>query len=134
MFCHPPMPAQQFPGSRRTAILVAEDDPSVRAIATELLRDAGYDVIEASTVADARSSLLRRPVDIVFSDIDMPGGEDGFDLEHWVRRHQPGTRVLLTTGGVPDPTDVAALEQPPLAKPYALEDVLWRIERLCSIG
>lgn len=134
MFFHPPMPEQQFPGSRPAAVLVAEDDDDVRALVSELLRDAGYDVIEAASVAAARTSLLQRSVDVVFSDIDMPGGEDGFDLQHWVRRHRPHIKVLLTTGGAPDPADVASLEQPPLAKPYSLEEVLRRIERMCRTG
>ncbi len=55
-------------------ILVVEDHPAVRALTVRVLRDAGYDVVEASFVDEATDVLSRTPVDVVLTDLVMPGG------------------------------------------------------------
>ena len=85
-------------GNSARIVLVVEDEEGVRICATEFLRDCGYHVVEAGTVAEAKEMLLRGPVDLVFSDINMPNRETGFALEKWVRRQFPEIKVLLTSG------------------------------------
>ncbi len=60
----------------------------------QYLRDCGYRVIEAVNADEAITVLLHRDtvVDIVFSDIEMPGAMDGFGLAKWIREHRPGDR------------------------------------------
>jgi CheY-like chemotaxis protein len=62
-------------------ILVVEDEVLIRLPLAEYLRDCGYRVFEASNVAEAKAVLdADTPVDLVFSDVNMPGNENGFAL------------------------------------------------------
>ncbi len=69
----------------------------VRAPIAQYLRDCGYRVIEAVNAEEAMTVLLHEEtvVDVVFSDIEMPGAVDGFGLAKWIREHRPGLDVLL---------------------------------------
>jgi CheY-like chemotaxis protein len=65
----------------------------------DYLRDCGYTVYEAGNVADAQSVFLAAlPVDVVFSDVQMPGDLDGFGLARWLRGRYPDVPVVLTSG------------------------------------
>jgi CheY-like chemotaxis protein len=80
-------------------VLVAEDDPFIRLVIVEYLREGGFEVIEAGS-ADEAVMILRsgRPVDLLFTDVRMPGSMDGCDLARLVRTEWPETRVILTSG------------------------------------
>ena len=106
----------------------------VRIMIADYLRDRGFRVVEAGT-ADEAIRLLRanEHVDIVFSDVQMPGGLDGFGLAQWVRREQPDVKIILASGM--QRTDAAAgepREETPLRKPYELEEVEHRIRKLLA--
>lgn len=111
-------------------ILVVEDEAPVRTCVTEFLRDCGYAVAEAGDVAAARRVLTARPVDLVFSDINMPHGDNGFILEKWVRNHYPNIKVLLTSGYPQMPQDMSGLLEPIVEKPYGYIALWHRVERL----
>ena len=78
-------------------ILLVEDEVLVRVPIAQYLRDCGYRVIEAVNAEEAMTVLLHEEtvVDVVFSDIEMPGPVDGFGLAKWIREHRPGLDVLL---------------------------------------
>jgi PAS domain S-box-containing protein len=85
--------------SGKETVLVAEDDPFVRSYAVTTLSSLGYNVIEA---VDGREALHKlndgaRP-DILFTDVVMPGGINGWDLAEQARKIRPGLKVLLTSG------------------------------------
>lgn len=89
---------QDISGTIRT-ILVVEDEILVRMPLAEYLRDCGYRVFEAASVAEAKAVLdADTPVDLVFSDVNLVGAENGFALASWVHQHHPATKVLLTSG------------------------------------
>ena len=101
-------------------ILVVEDEILVRAVTAAYLRDCGFDVVEAGN-ADEAVRVLEASirVDIVFSDVNMPGSLDGFGLVQWLRRERPDLKIILTSGAaqaVKDASDLAHV--PILAKPY----------------
>lgn len=113
-------------------ILIVEDVAVIRATLAEFLRDADYRVLEAVNAAEAKAVLdSGTPVDLVFSDVRMPGEESGVDLALWTRQQHPGAAVLLvsgfadTAGGRALPADI-----PVLRKPYILGTVLQRIRLL----
>ena len=84
--------------SNARTILVAEDEVLVRAMVSEYLRDQGYEVVEAADAAEALAVVeAGAPVDIVFSDVQMPGSMDGAMLADVVRLRYR-IPVLLTTG------------------------------------
>ena len=96
-------------------ILVVEDDVLVRNLAAAYLRDCGFDVIEANGADEAIRVLQAEvPVDVVFSDIQMPGSMDGIGLAQWVRRERPWLKVILTSGAARTGNDAG----PILVKPY----------------
>jgi nitrogen-specific signal transduction histidine kinase/CheY-like chemotaxis protein len=87
-------------GAREEIVLVCEDDEDVRAYSIEVLRELGYGVLEA---ADGPSALrlLERPglrVDLLFTDVVLPGGMTGAVLAEQARALRPGLKVLFTTG------------------------------------
>ena len=102
-------------------ILVVEDDVLVRMPIAQYLRDCGYRVIEAVNADEAMAVLSHQEtvVDVVFSDIEMPGSVDGFGLAKWIRKHRPGLDVVLA-GTVPRAVESAKdlCEQAPIPKPY----------------
>jgi DNA-binding NtrC family response regulator len=116
-------------------ILVVEDDILVRMSIAHYLRDCGYKVIEAANADEATTVLLHQEtrIDIVFSDIEMPGSIDGFGLARWIRDHRPGLDVILA-GTVPRAVDAAKdlCEQGPVPKPYESQVVYDRIRCLLA--
>jgi CheY-like chemotaxis protein len=80
-------------------VLIVEDEALVREIVQVELEDAGYDVIIADS-ADAAIAILETSTDInlVFTDIDMPGSMDGLKLAACVRDRWPPVHIIITTG------------------------------------
>ena len=80
-------------------VLVVEDDPDVRAAAVDMLKGLGYRVLKA---ADAEGGLAivesGLPIDLLFSDVIMPGELCAADLAKQAREHLPGIAVLFTSG------------------------------------
>ena len=85
-------------GSGET-ILVVEDDEGVRRSSVEALRDIGYQVLEAGDAMEGvRLIVDRGGIDLLFTDVGLPGGVNGRALADAARSAQPGLRVLFTTG------------------------------------
>lgn len=94
-----------MPAATRTGtptVLVVEDVVLVRLLLADFLRGRGFGVVEAASADDAVRTLESGPpVDIVLSDIYMPGSSmDGLGLAHWVHDHRPGLKVVLASGVV----------------------------------
>lgn len=113
-------------------ILVVEPDVLVRTTIAQYLRECGHKVIEGATAEDALKALgtpIR--VDVVFSEIQLPGEIDGFSLASRVRQTHPDIDVILTatvTGSVEKSKELC--DEGPLGKPYHPTDLLARIQRL----
>jgi signal transduction histidine kinase len=81
------------------SILVVEDDDALRLYAVEVLNDLGYSVLAAPNAATALEIVERgHDIDLLFTDIVMPGGVNGRQLADEVLRRRPGMKVLFTTG------------------------------------
>jgi CheY-like chemotaxis protein len=121
--------------SARKTILVVDDEVLIRMAISTYLRDRGYKVIEATNADEALTVLehLDVKVDVVFSDIDMPGSMDGFELSTWIRRNRPGPDVILA-GTVKRALNAAEelCKKDTLAKPYEPQAVLSRIKHLMA--
>jgi CheY-like chemotaxis protein len=82
------------------SILVVEDDADVRRIVTKQIAELGYAVIEAQNPKEALA-LVKDPgtrIDLVFTDIVMPGGVSGYELARDAIAERPGLKVLFTSG------------------------------------
>ena len=81
-------------------VLVCEDDDKVRAYTVDVLKELGYRVMEADNGAAALQALetASEPIDLLFTDVILPGGMTGADIAQQARAQQPGLRILFTTG------------------------------------
>jgi CheY-like chemotaxis protein len=112
-------------------ILVVEDEGLIRTSVTEYLEESGYRVFEAGNVAEAKTVLNGdTTVDLVFSDVNMPGEETGFDLEKWLRAYRPQTKVILTSAYPQATEKTGNLREPLMPKPYRYASMLRRIQGL----
>ncbi|MDE2385210.1 MAG: PAS domain S-box protein [Alphaproteobacteria bacterium] len=85
--------------SRKAKILVVEDQEAVRAVACGFLEDFGYDVIEAGDGFQALAVLQEvEDIDLMFSDVVMPGGMNGFDLAQAAQSLKPELKIVHTSG------------------------------------
>ena len=127
---------REVPLGNGESVLVVEDDPIVRETALQRLEALGYVVAEASNTQAALAHVARgEAVDLVFSDIILPGGPSGIDLSTALRREYPGIAVLLTSGhasaayrDAAEPADIPDV----LAKPYSLKDLAFAVRRCLS--
>lgn len=115
-------------------ILVVEDEVLIRMSVADYLRDCGYRVLEASNAAEAVELLQAQAPDLVFTDVDMPGKMDGFELAHWVRDHMPGLPVVITSGAnrTARKAEELCTDGPQLDKPYHPEILADRIRILLA--
>jgi two-component system, response regulator PdtaR len=79
-------------------VIVTEDEALLRTFATEVLVEAGFTVVEAAHADDALAIMKSRAVDVLFTDVQMPGSMDGLELARYVRRHWPRVAVLIASG------------------------------------
>jgi len=108
----------------RGQILLVEDDKEVSALTRELLNELGFSVLHVASPDAALGALANaRDIDVVLSDIMMPGGVSGVHLAREIRRRHPDLRVVLTTGYVEAAADLSDGEFDLLLKPYTAESL-----------
>jgi CheY-like chemotaxis protein len=84
---------------RQETILVVEDNSDVRSVAVSLLEELGYRAVEAESAAAGLDLLERgQRVDLVFTDVVLPGAIDGLALAQKISVDRPGLPIVLTTG------------------------------------
>jgi CheY-like chemotaxis protein len=122
------------PGPDPIVIIVTEDESALRMLATEVLAEAGYTVVEAARADDALAIIKSRLVDLLFTDVQMPGSMDGLELARYVRRHWPRVVVLIASGN----SKPASTELPDgsrfLRKPYSTNQLLADVRELAATG
>ncbi len=84
--------------SGQETILLVEDDETVNRFATEVLQDLGYVVISAIEASRALTLLDENDVDLLFTDVVLPGGMNGRELADVAIKKKPGVKVLFATG------------------------------------
>jgi DNA-binding NtrC family response regulator len=115
-------------------ILRVEDDDNIRFNAVEALTDAGFEVLEAED-GDKAMALIQDPdsVDLVFTDVTMPGKWDGVDLVEQIRLDHPTMPFVVTSGFALNlSARLSKLTAPTvfINKPYSLSDVVATLEKL----
>jgi DNA-binding response OmpR family regulator len=118
--------------ARPPAILVVEDEVLIRVAIVEHLQDCGYHVFGVSNADEAIAVLDRNEVyiDLVFTDVQMPGKMDGWELAAWIREHHPNKGVIVTSAHHRQAAHELCQELPFLSKPYDFDDVAARIAAL----
>jgi CheY-like chemotaxis protein len=112
-------------------VLLVEDEVLIRLATADHLRLCGFKVVEAGAAAEAQELILAGlKVDLVFSDITMPGAIDGIGLAKWLETIGDTTPVLLASG-VPRALDSAkqscANVQAIAPKPYDQDEIVAQI-------
>lgn len=83
----------------RSVVLVVEDSPIIRMGAVELVLSAGYEALDACDADEAIRILeLRDDIDLVFTDVQMPGTMDGIKLAHYIRDRWPPVKLIVASG------------------------------------
>ncbi|HET8996025.1 MAG TPA: ATP-binding protein [Acetobacteraceae bacterium] len=122
----PPAPRQ----SSRLKVLVVEDDDNVAALVLDMLVQLGHSGTRVGTVASAMAVLTgAEQIDLVFSDVLLPGGGSGLDLARDMARRQIGVPMILTSGYGGGMTQrLAAANLPFLRKPYRMDSLRQAID------
>lgn len=110
-------------------ILVAEDDVGVRRFLVTVLERKGYQVVAAADGSKAMSILADKAIaiDVILSDVDMPGAS-GLEVLAFARRRRPGSGAILASGTNLWTADQVAAGVTLLQKPFTIDQVLDAIE------
>lgn len=103
-------------------VLIVEDEPLIRMIATEAFLDAGFIVLEAQHAADALLIYQATPAHVLFTDINMPGDLNGIDLAEHLFALTPDLRIIITSA-LPVLRPVDHLPATFVTKPYSARAV-----------
>jgi DNA-binding NtrC family response regulator len=106
-------------------ILIVDDDPEMRALLLDVLRNEGYDVGEAKDGTEAVLALRARPFDLILMDKNMPG-PSGLDLLPGFRRVCPQSAIIMMTAFGDVPSYMEAIEKGAvefLFKPFRMEEL-----------
>ena len=112
-------------------MLLVEDEPEVRAVAAEHLRDLGYEVIEAEDGSAALRLLRAAPrLDVLVTDVGLPAGLNGRQVADAAREVRPDLPVLFITGYAGDALeDRLAPGMEVIGKPFTLDALAARVAR-----
>jgi DNA-binding NtrC family response regulator len=111
------------------AVLVVDDEPAIRGVLCEFLKECGLSPISAEN-ADEAMILIQRgtAIDLVFSDVRMPGQLDGCALARWILENRPELPVILATGDLGKANAAAGLSGiETFAKPYDFDAAVKKI-------
>lgn len=99
-------------------MLIVEDEPLIRMCAVDFAEEAGYRPIEAKDAAEALEALQSERIDILFTDITLPGPMDGLALADQVAEQWPQIRIMLASGALGGLGEDVAPGAHRLPKPY----------------
>ena len=111
---------------RRETVLVVDDNAGVRRLVVRQLTELGYRALEAEDGPSALMMLNTHAVDLLFTDVVMPGGMSGFDLARLVLSRWPAMKALITSGFPdlePNADSAAQAKLQRLIKPYRKADL-----------
>ena len=82
----------------RPTVLIVEDEFLIAISAATVFQKAGFETVEASNADEAIAILKKRDVDLIFTDVRMPGSMDGLKLARYVRDRWPPVKIMVTSG------------------------------------
>jgi DNA-binding NtrC family response regulator len=112
-------------------VLVVEDEATLRMIGSDALEDAGYEVIDAASADEALRILnTASGVEVLFTDIRMPGSMDGLALATLVHSRWPTIKILITSGDTWPRKEIIPDDSRFLSKPYKVQRLQEEIDKL----
>ncbi len=115
-----------------TVVLVVEDEPMLRTLAVDIVELNGFTAIEASNADEAVAVLeSRSDIDIVFTDVEMPGSMDGLGLAKAIRWRWPPIELIVTSGR--NKSDASIPERGVFfQKPYRVGEIAKALQRMAA--
>jgi len=116
---------------KTASVLVVDDDPEMRALVLDVLRNEGYEVVEAKDGTEAVLALRAREFNVILMDKNMPG-PSGLDLLPGFQRVCPRSRIIMMTAFGDVPSYMEALEKGAveyLFKPFRMEEMKAAIQK-----
>jgi CheY-like chemotaxis protein len=115
----------------RLCVLVVEDEPTLAMLAHELVEEAGFRAVMAGSAGEALQKLEKRSdLVVMFTDVDLPGGEDGLQLAERVHDKWPQLGILVTSGKVAVRQDELPSPGAFIPKPYSLDAIKKALDEL----
>jgi CheY-like chemotaxis protein len=114
-------------------VLLVEDNPEVATVSSGLLEQLGYNVRWVSNAPAALAELEKDGIDIVFSDVVMPGKMDGIELAKTIREQNSKIPILLVTGYIASTKEVGS-QFPILRKPYQIHELSRELQKFSDRG
>ncbi|WP_236044304.1 ATP-binding protein, partial [Methylobacterium ajmalii] len=132
-------PRREAPRAERgETVLIVDDEPTVRMLVTEVLEDLGYTAIEAADgAAGLRVLQSDARIDLLVTDVGLPGGMNGRQMADAGRALRPGLKVLFITGYAENAALGTGQLEPGtavLTKPFVVEALALRIRRMIEQG
>lgn len=125
------------PSERMPTIMIVEDELLIRTSLSDFLQECGFKVIEAGNADEAIQLLETRAlsIDLVMTDVRMPGSTDGFGLAKWIRENRCGLPVLIASGdtGKANVAHELCADEPFFKKPYDLNMVVAHIRQTLGV-
>jgi signal transduction histidine kinase len=126
-------PANAPVQARGETVLLVEDEDAVRNACRRILERAGFQVVEASDGPQALSELANQSIDLLLTDVIMPGGMTGRDLAERLQEARPGLPVLFMSGYTADVVATRGILEPGITvveKPFTTSDLLGKVRAL----
>jgi two-component system, response regulator PdtaR len=112
-------------------ILIVEDECLIRTASADAIRDAGFEVVEAANADNAIAILeSRSDIQVVFTNIHLPGSMDGAKLAHAIKHRWPPVRIIATSGRLAVETLDLQAGTIFFPKPYIPEHIAWTLHAL----
>lgn len=114
---------------RHALALLAEDEPLLRMDTADMLADAGFTVIEAADAEAALRSLEKMStIELLVTDIDMPGSIDGIDLAKLVAERWPGISIVVCSGRIKPDEGALPANARFISKPFSPDIVIGAVQ------
>ncbi len=134
----PAEPAAAPRAGRGETVLVVDDEPTVRMLVAEVLEDLGYTAIEAADGAAGLKALRSGArIDLLITDVGLPGGMNGRQVADAARGLRPGLKVLFITGYAENAVFGSGILEPGMrmmTKPFALDEFAAKVREMIGEG
>jgi two-component system, response regulator PdtaR len=129
----PDLPTVTTTSRPTPVILIVEDVADLRSSVSEYFRTVGFDVVAAENAQEALN-IIRSGIhiDLVFTDVNMPGAMDGVALAQWLSVDRPGVPTILTSGELCPEIPRSAPHRRFVRKPYMLDELEHEIRKLIA--
>lgn len=123
------------PALHKPQILVVEDEFLIREMICDALEDCGFETIGVAAAEDALGlALTNVPFDVLFTDIDLGGPMDGWELAETLREMRPNLPVAYTSGGIVRDRSLMVAGAVFFPKPYGIDRVCAHVEEMCRMA